>query len=105
PERIAQPEALVDLRVEVKLSAFPQSSPDETGRRDGVAGLASAEQAVRSLIGRTEARVALLDERRLAVDRPVAPVRRIFRAAGLGPGRCQPIVQAEFEGVNVGRNS
>ena len=66
--RVADAEALIDFRIEPEFGAFPQS---QTGEQRGVrrlAGLSAMRQAVGTLIGRSDSRVALPGEGGLAVE-------------------------------------
>ena len=81
-ERIAEPEALIDLGIEVELDALPRADAGEQRRIERLAPHAAGVEAVRPAKWRGEGRVVLIDEGRLAVE--AVPIRRA--AVGRGGG-------------------
>src|SRR5262249_34765120 len=72
-----QAETLRELGVEIELAAVPQPPAQKRGVGPGLPDHAAARQAVRALIGRAKARIALENEGGLRVDVPVPGLRRI----------------------------
>src|SRR5262249_5897282 len=74
-QRVAQSKALIDLRVDPELGAFPQPPPDISRH---VPGLATGVriQAVGAAEGDVKWRRELTDKRCLAMDRPIVRLDR-----------------------------
>ena len=68
---VAETKPLHQLRINVDLSAVPRAKADERRCSGRVFELATAGQALRTFIWRAECRIALSDERELAMDIPV----------------------------------
>ena len=75
-ERVVEPKSLIDLRIDPQLGALPQPHADIERGVPGLAALTAAGQAVGSLIGRAEGRIALFEERGLAVKVEGVRIRR-----------------------------
>src|SRR5262249_13422947 len=70
-ERVADPRALHGLGVDVELGAGRKAHADERGRAHGVFQLPESGETVLALVRRAERRIALLDERGLAMYVPI----------------------------------
>jgi hypothetical protein len=79
PDRLAQAETLVELRIKEELAALPQAPAKEDRAAPCLARLRRRGQAVVSLIERAEARMRLADERGLAVQAPAVELTVVGR--------------------------
>src|SRR3984885_9038005 len=71
-EGSAHAKTLIELGIEIQRAAIPrQALPQESRNAYGLAPLLVAGQAVRSLIGRVKAEIALVDRRALGVQAPI----------------------------------
>src|ERR1700733_3788090 len=71
-EGSAHAKTLIELGIEIQRAAIPRQAPPQESRNAyGLAPLLVAGQAVRSLIGRVKAEIALVDRRALGVQAPI----------------------------------
>src|SRR5262249_15272484 len=84
-DRAVEAEALVERGRVMERGAVPQAPAERRPEAERLAGALARGEAVVALVGRAEARVALLDVGQLAVQQPAVALERVDGGVEAGP--------------------